>query len=356
MRPVDFYASQAHYRHHLLPLWWALPPEARGRWYSPNARVRNALAAEGVPAHQQAVGKPTGPPRLAVVASGGDARLLRPRPVVLVEHGAGQVYDEDSPSYSGGCQRDNVVLFLCPSPVVAGRNAARYPEARVQVVGSPWVDHLRATVASSGVAQLVAYRAHNPAAAGSRPAPATGHQPRQGHGAHTTVALSFHWDCKLAPEAGWALPHYREALPELVRTYSAVGHGHPRFHLFFYRLWASLGIPHVADFAHLPAVADVYVCDNSSTLYEWAALDRPVVVLNAPWYRRDADLWPRFWRCADVGVQVDEAGSLAAAVAQAMADPPEVAARRREVVAEVYGQLDGQAAARSAAAILAAVS
>jgi CDP-glycerol glycerophosphotransferase (TagB/SpsB family) len=120
----------------------------------------------------------------------------------------------------------------------------------------------------------------------------------------------------------------------------------------FAGLWRQLGIEHVTLFDAVAARADLYVCDNSSTLYEFAALGRPVVVLNSPAYRRDLDLWPRFWRCADVGVQVDRPDDLEVAIHLALDDPPAIAARRRAVVDEVYPLLDGRAAQRSAEAIL----
>lgn len=256
-----------------------------------------------------------------VVAGADEAWRVRPHPVCLVEHGAGQAYDVDDPGWSGGCRREGVTLFLCPNEVSAGRNRQRYPNADVRVVGSPRVEALRATRC----------RGRFPS---SSPA----------------VALSFHWHgTGKAPEAGWALPHYETGLAAACASLRAsgvtvVGHGHPRAANRFRRLWSGLGVEWVEHFDDVVRRADVYVCDNSSTLFEAAACGIPVVVMNAPWYRRNVDLWPRFWRCADVGLQVDGPDELPQAVLRALNDPPMVARRRQAIADEVYGQIDGSAA------------
>ena len=58
------------------------------------------------------------------------------------------------------------------------------------------------------------------------------------------------------------------------------------------------------DFDEVMERSTLYICDNSSTLYEFASTGRPVVVLNAPWFRRDIEHGLRFWEHADVGVSV----------------------------------------------------
>lgn len=320
---VDFYVSQPNYAAHLAPIWHALDPAERGRWHVANPRLRAPAVAEGVAVHDMAQGWPSGPLRPCVVAGGTDAAGMRQRPCILVEHGVGQAYDVDHPSYSGGCRRGSVALFLCPNEVVARRNADAYPEAQVAIIGSPRLDQLRQRATSTD---------------------------------RTTAALSFHWDCRLTPESRWALPHYERALPDLVAAlrkagHEVIGHGHPRFSVHFSRLWQRLGVEHVRDFTEVVDRAWLYVCDNSSTLYEWAALGRPVVVLDAPWYRQSVDLWPRFWSCADVGVRIADPLHLQPAVLLGLLDPPAVRARRQAIVDEVTPLLDGQGAQRAAAAI-----
>lgn len=132
---LDAYASAPHYAAHIEPVWAALPPEARGTFWTARARDRWGTP---VPARWPL-------DRLVLVASYVDARRARPRPVVYLEHGAGQTYPGDSrsaghPSYSGGRELDHVVLFLCPSGVVADRWSARYPDVPAVVVGCPYLD------------------------------------------------------------------------------------------------------------------------------------------------------------------------------------------------------------------------
>lgn len=409
--PVDFYASLAHHADHLVPVWNALAEEDRGQWWCP-PRMANYLRALHV---KPRPGKPPARwPRLVAVAGFADMQLCKGHPLALIEHGAGQAYEDPHPSYSGGPRRDAVVLFLCPNEVVAARNRAAYPDATVTMVGSPRVDSLRAQILGArsqdgrivaGVAQHeiaplaqkapggpggVAVIDLQPMAGGgerltdSAPSTLLGQhavvgtagkpvpQPQElvtsgvGHrhepeGKPLTVALSFHWPCVVTPECGWAFDHYEAVLAEVVHELGAqghevIGHGHPRGRLFFHRLWQQLGIEHLDSFDEVCARAGLYVCDNSSTLYEFAALGRPVVVLNSPRYRRGVMLWPRFWHCAEVGVQVNEPAELLGAIELAATDPPWVAARRAEVVQEVYPLQDGSAADRAAHALVAAAA
>lgn len=170
-----------------------------------------------------------------------------------------------------------------------------------------------------------------------------------------TVAFTWHWQYADYPEGTSALPHYREAVESLAadpeRPYDLLGHAHPRAWAEVDPWYRAIGIEAVASDAEVFARADVLVADTSSLLYEFASLDRPVVVLNAPWYRRDVDHGGRFWEHADVGIQVDEPDDLADAIARSLTDPPAVAQRRREIVAAVYSRVDGTASARAVDAI-----
>jgi CDP-Glycerol:Poly(glycerophosphate) glycerophosphotransferase len=318
---IDAVATFAHYAAHLRPIWDALPESARGGFYASRS------------------GHPWGPPlrrshvvsdRPTLVAGLVDAARLPRRPLIYVEHGAGQTYRGDPKSathasYSGGVDGAyaNVRLFVCPSETVARRWRSAYPAARVAVVGCPYLD---------------------PWHSGRRGAPEDG-----------LVVIAWHWDCRVVPEARSAFSHYLPRLRVIVAGlraagYDVAGHAHPRAHGPVRAVYDDLDVPYIADLAAVYDRASVLVADNSSILYEFASLNRPVVALNAPWYRRDVTHGMRFWDLIP-GIDVDEPDDVVDAVIEAVTDRPSVAASRRRVTAAVYHRADGRAAARAAAAV-----
>ncbi len=323
MTPLDFFAGERHFCDHLWPIWEALPPERRGTFYAGSRRGADRYADElGMDVTRCATPPRDGRP--IVVASYGNLKSCPGRPAALLEHGAGQQYGTANPGYSGGTDRGEVGLFLCPSETVAARNRERYPEAEYAVVGCPKLDRWHRSP--------LAYTEDD------RP----------------VVALAFHWPTPGPPEMGNAWEHFCSALREVRRSFPTVlGHGHPRFLGAIAPHYESAGIEVVRDFAEVLDRADVLAVDNSSVLYEFASTDRPVVLMNAPWYRRDVDFGLRFWDLATVGLQCDEPGALVDTIRLALADPPVVAAERSRCVSEVYGVLDGTGAQKAAAALCA---
>jgi hypothetical protein len=298
---VDFYAGLPHYADHLGPIWEALDPDLRGRFVAP------AAVARLTPWPVERGSPPTRTEGPVVVAGGMELRAFRGRPTCLVEHGAGQSYvGVDHESYSGGRGREHVELFLVPNATVAERCGGR-----AVVVGSPRVEHLARVAA--------------------------------GNGQGDRVGATFHWDCAVVPETRSALPQYLAPLVDQLGADALVGHAHPRYAKQHLREWRRRGVRHADRFEDVVRSCRVLVADNTSAMYEWAALDRPVVVVDASWYRRDVHHGLRFWSCADVGVRVDRPEDLARAVALAAEDPDHVAERRRDVAHQVYGEVDGSA-------------
>lgn len=289
-----FFGSRTHYRDHLRP-------------------IADAMGT-GVVEHRRDV-----PPGPVVVASYLDLWAMRDRPAVFVEHGAGQSYGTRHPAYSGGDGRDNVVLFVCPSTTVADRNRARYPRADAVAVGCPRMDRFHAD-----------------------PPTPTG-----------VVGLAFHWFTGgVSPEARSAFPHHQSALDGLGRAFPGrvVGTGHPRV---LTRLRASYDPAGITTAPTDDVIRDaaVMVADNTSVGWEYLSTDRPVVWLNAPWYRRNVEHGLRFWEHADAGIMVDDPGDVVDAVRWAMTDPEPHRTRRRDVIPRVYEYTDGKAAIRAAEAI-----
>lgn len=326
---VDGFASERHYVDHLAPIWQALDESERGRFIVANATLATWAARRGVTAEVATLNATD--PRPVLTASfidHAEAARRRQRPwIILVEHGAGQHYGgDDSPSrsrhgsYSGGHGREAVRLFLCPNETVAQRNREVYPDAAIEVVGCPKLD---------------AWHTDPP----PRPSPGP-----------PIVALSFHWDTVTIPEARTALPHYVESLVDLGDSFRLVGHGHPRIAERLEATFAKIGVPFVVDFEQILDAAALYVCDNSSTLYEFASLDRPVVALNAPWYRRDVDHGLRFWNLIP-GLTCDDPGDLPWTIRRALEDPPAARTLRTRAVETVYAMRDGNASERAVEAI-----
>lgn len=96
-----------------------------------------------------------------------------------------------------------------------------------------------------------------------------------------TVCVSFHWSgVRGRPAGATQLERYRAAVAELNQRVLLIGHAHPRIWDLAARFYAELGIEAVRSFDEVVARAGTYICDHSSTLYEWAAIGRPVVLLD----------------------------------------------------------------------------
>jgi hypothetical protein len=168
-----------------------------------------------------------------------------------MEHGAGQAYLGERggirhPSYAGGADREDVELFLVPNEYAAALWRAAYPAARVEIVGCPKLEDLPARdMGLPNVSPDVA------SASTGRPS----WRPRRARRSATTCA----------------------SCPSSRRRSTVIGHGHPKadWPERIQRYYRRAGIPFVADFDDVCRQADVYVCDNSSTLFEFAATGRP---------------------------------------------------------------------------------
>lgn len=321
---IDCYATQPHYIDHLAPVYQALG-HMRGRFYVA-AGLRDHAKARGIQATPQL---PSGSRRV-LVAGHQDLRALEPAATaVLMEHGAGQTYTGvNHPSYAGarGVAK-RVEMFLAPNQHCADAHRQAAPKARIEVIGCPKLDRW--------LTQPVKPRSNPP-----------------------IVAVSFHWDARhIAPEAGSTWPYYRDVLAAVARDHrwQLIGHGHPRIMDQIGPVYQRFGIPVERDFERVLEIADCYVTDNSSSLFEFAATDRPVVVLNAPWYRRNVDHGLRFWECAEIGVNCDTPDALANAIQSALEDTSEQQAKRKQAIDLVYPVNDGTASARAARAVAEAI-
>lgn len=321
---IDVYGSARQYLDHLAPIWLALPDEVRGDVLFERRDLAShplVVEANGVRRKDSIRGARIPRAKRVLVASHRDFTSARRMGwgVALLEHGAGQSYsDGDShPSYPGGSKREGIGLFLCTNDDVARRNEALYGSRSV-VVGSPRLSKLRKL----------------------RAAPRRQDRP--------TLALTFHWDCRVSIESFWALPFYEKALVDLALSWpgKVIGHAHPRVFAHVSSIYRSAGIEAVETFEEVVRRADVLSFDNTSAGFEAAALGIPVVVLDSPQYRTDVDHGLRFWRWADIGPRVTgkEATTYPASLGklwseradESFFDSPRFVAARGEMTREVF--------------------
>ena len=281
-----------HYAEHVAAGLAGVPEGLRGDLFVGSRRLASELRVRGVRVvAPEDRGWPMPPGEPVVVAGFRDVRPMRGRRVALMEHGAGQTYaGVQDGSYAGGRGRGSVGLFLCPSGRVADVNRAAGGD--VAVVGSPRLDVL-----------------WDERRRFSR---------QRGRGVER-VAVSFHWRCQLVPECGSGWDAFRDDVRRFVAEspWQVLGHGHPRLWPEIRPWWRRSGVEAVEAWATVVRRADVYVCDNSSTMFEACAVGLPVVVLNAPEWRRDVEHGLRFWEAAGMGPNVEPGGDLVAAVRSA---------------------------------------
>lgn len=304
---IDAYASLPHYWRHIRPIFEALPDGVRGEAYDETTPLPNAWD---------------------YVLCAGWADTWNGGKVIYVEHGAGQTYSElqfGGGSYAGGEGLGDVRLFITPSVRVSDQwlSSGHYPSAKAVAVGCPKMDrYIR----------------------GPRPQ-------------DNLVVVAFHWDCTLLPETRSAFEFWSEHMEELVSWCGKVGlevagHAHPRWNqTVMRRFWNRLGCAYFEHEADVFELGTVLIADNTSLAYEFASLDRPVIALNAPWYRRDVVHGLRFWSHVP-GPQADSIEQLL----DLLASTNPLAHQGPSLVPYVYEYIDGHATNRAVLAILKEVS
>jgi hypothetical protein len=333
-KPVDFFARRSHYIDHIAPIWFALDESVRGSFYVPEL-IQGYATAKGL---EVVPLKAPGVNNKLQVAPDGDGPLVtcgyqdlqlalhkKPRrPMIFMQHGVGLSFQHSAYAGGSGFQRD-VKLFLDPNQHTRDLIARTFPHKPGFVVGTPKLD------ASTSLRSA-----------------------QREEGRKPVVCISFHWDgSAVAPEAGNAFAHYKSILPMLAESeqFTLIGHGHPRFMDAMAAFYKSCGIEPVWDFEEVMRRADLYVNDCSSTMYEFLVTGKPVVILNAPWFRHGIHTGIRFWEYTDVGPQVNQPEELLPAISdQLSAGSDQYADARSKAVADLYPYL-GESAKRAARVI-----
>ena len=314
MKTIDVFAREPHHALHAKALYDALPDDIRGDFI---LSEREFLLSK----HQY-----------VAVFSYGDLKVAyhTTKKIVFCEHGAGMFYNVVHASYAGSLAcRGNVVLRLSPNKTHADKEKETLDKTPVVIVGMPKMD---------------AFAAH-------RNDFVNKYEKRPDM--KPTIAVSFHWDCEVCPETKSTYKTFLPAIARLQGSYNIVGHGHPRILNTLRGIYREANIKIWADFNRVLREADMYVCDNSSTIYEFGFMRKPIVLLNGPTYRKNVEHPgnPRFWKHADIGPQVDSPMHLTEAFNDAWDNFPMYLPKIDAATNTVFTYTDGKCAQRAANAI-----
>lgn len=296
---IDFLASQKHYIDHIAPVWNRLPPDKRHNFYVPNTIVDYAqrkLQGASLYLFQYERVFPQDEYPILVAAYGDLIAAHRNNPhrkIFYMEHGTGHAFG--TAAYPNGKgKRDYVSLFLTPNEYTK-KLIQSVRDTPVEVIGTPKMDIYQNEFETT-------QRTISLIGSPSRP----------------VLAIAFHWGDKhsVPPESGSAFEHYKDILPKLNDRYTLISHGHPIAEHFYRPIFQSMGIEWVETFDEVLQRADIYINDLSSTMYEFICTGKPVIVLNAPWFRRDVQWGIRFWDYSDVGINVESPEELFPAIEQ----------------------------------------
>lgn len=320
---IDAFAAETHHLRHLLPVWRALPDPLRGTMH-----ITSRLQAIVTPSDNATVRQLNmrNSPNPILIAAYGDYQRVNPRPVILMEHGAGQTYPTPHAHYAGGPNRERAILFINPSQRTADLNSAQYPTIPSVAVGCPALDeHLSLPIPS-------------------RTPP--------------TIGITFHADLTVFPETRSGFSEFFPAIKLLMDAgFDVLAHAHPRLFRRAASFYDKQNIPYTSNLIDIYHRASVLVVDNSSVGFELAALHRPIVWMSPSFYRRDISLPPRFWGALVLGEHAQSPEEVPAAVTRALQPvSSELQLERDRFLTTVYAHRDGSSTQRAVEAIVAVVN
>ena len=146
----------------------------------------------------------------------------------------------------------------------------------------------------------------------------------------------------------------------IIKPHPVIGDWRPRWMARWARMAAAHRGVHLvadthADVTPYLLASDVLVSDASSVIFEFLALDRPIVLVTNPLHTADPAWVPDdiVWQWRDLGHEIHHAEELSAAVALALRDPGARRERRQAYARILFGRFtDGRNAERVAALIL----
>ena len=354
---ITFVATEKHYLEHLIATYLALPEEYRGLFYINGAALCDLACSKGIlgknvrffdlrrvdhldprnfDVHAPLMlSKGPGYVMCSAIIDAQRVRELEPlKQVILCEHGCGQIYDHGSPSYAGGLDRGWLSLCIVPGERPWAKQLEKYPNVPCIKTGCPKLDSFKDYIKPDKILQM----------------------------SNMVVGVSTHFDSGHIAEMSSAFLYFWNQIESLVKAHPKtqfIGHTHPRVKGLPWEKWRELSAmcPNVRlthDFDEIMQEADLYIIDQSSTAYEFAALDKPVLFLNSPHFRKHINHGMRFWEFANIGVQCDYADDLGEKMKEALMGEylNTYTERRREVTKLIYSVPLGQAAAYTAQALV----
>lgn len=328
-KAIGCLCTQSYYVDHVASIWLALPKRWRGPFFV-SSLAKEAAIRHGIPS-KFIVKIPDGgskrsiaqsalysanrwnPNQLAVLtASWGDFRItqkMRGVGTPTIPHGQG------GPGSSNDTWNNAVGLDFMMVPAEYGRGDLNGIK----------------TIVINGQPKLDRWYGHIP--------PVTD---------KPILAISFRWR-----DSHSAVEHYKPFLQDIKREADEkgvhlLGHGHPlKFHSDFVKMWDDLEIESTPSFDEVLERAHVYAADCSSSSFECVGLDRPVVFLHDPKYV-NFSFGPRFTLGPKAGIINEDPSKLIDDALLAYSDPPEIAARRREVAKLMFGDYKGEASKNAA--------
>jgi hypothetical protein len=184
-------------------------------------------------------------------------------------------------------------------------------------------------------------------------------------GSKPTVLYAPTWDLGLTSATMFGprlVELIRPQLPEanlVIKPHPMIGEWRPRWMAWWRRLAEREPAVHLvmdthADVTGYMLAADVLVSDASSVVFEFLALDRPIVLVTNPLHRADPAFDPDsiIWRWRDVGEEVHDVAEVSSAVERALRDPGRHAERRADYARRLFGsRTDGKSHERIAARV-----
>lgn len=190
---------------------------------------------------------------------------------ILLEHGVGQSYITNKTSWARGSTKydDNIILYMATNNYCYDAFKKHHKNIPIEIIGCPKLDNI----------PIMNPNLEDP-----------------------LICFSWHWDAIEIPETRSGFDYWKDSLIELSKHNRIVIHGHPRIQNITSEFARDNNIQFISSFNRVLELADIYVCDNSSTIYEFAVTNKPVILLNNPFYRRDINHGLRFWELSNIGI------------------------------------------------------